>query len=395
VAGPFAEALPGVRLRRSLCIREEAYMSTSTLVLALGLALPQLAAAQSQRAATRAPEDARWYPWIGCWQQSGTTDAAAQITCVRPGSGPSADILTVINGVVESREHLIVDGQPHPIDRDGCKGSQTATWSSSGNRIYIGGAYSCAGSLNGRSSRMLAILPSGVWLDVRNVRSGGGWVETVTRFHDAGLPATVPAAIRSEISHRGLAITTARASASAPVSASDIAEATQAVDTAVVQSWLAARGQGFVSGAAGEMSNPSGVPVFAGSSPAPAAQPAAAPQPEYSSSDARCDAFGCYERNGYSTYNGYVYSTHVRPYYGFAPSYYVPFAAPVVVIRGGGRTTPRGHSTGARPPVIHNPGGYRPGGQIPGVYGPSGHRPVTQTPSGQSPRGGVPSRIRP
>src|SRR5215216_6492891 len=101
------------------------------------------------------------------------------------------------------------------------------------------------------------------------------------------------------------------------------------------------------------MINPSGVPVFLGSSPAPAAQPAPALQPEYSSSEARCDAFGCYERNGYSTYNGNVYAPHVRPYYGFGPSYYVPFAAPIVVIRGGSRTPGRGHPVGGRPPIIH------------------------------------------
>jgi hypothetical protein len=73
---------------------------------------------------------------------------------------------------------------------------------------------------------------------------GGGWVETVTRFHDAGLPASIPASVRSEISRRGLIIATARAAASAAVSEADIAEATRSVDTAVVQSWLAARGQG-------------------------------------------------------------------------------------------------------------------------------------------------------
>jgi hypothetical protein len=345
----------------------------------------QSASAQAKTTTTKpAPtvEDARWYPWIGCWERSGEAGASAQLTCVRPSTGASADIMTIANGVVESREHLVVDGQPHPIDKDGCHGSQTATWSASGNRIYVGSAYSCSGSLHGRSTRMFAILPSGVWLDVRDVHAGGGWVETMTRFHDVGLPNSVPADVRSQIAHHELAAATARAAASAPVASGDIAEAMRAVDTAVVQSWLSARGQASA-GEAGVAHTGADEPRVYYGSATPAPQPQV--RTEYPLEPA-CDAFGCYEMNGYSTYNGYNYSPYARPYmYGYGPTYFVPYAAPFIVVRGG----TRGHGPVSRPPVVHNPVGHRPVGQLPFVQ-----NPVSHGPSGV-PRGGVPGRGRP
>jgi len=386
-----AETLRGMRARGW-----SAFLALSVLASAFVVPSSRIAA-QQKHASKSAGEDSRWYPWIGCWERSGdgasASASSSALTCVRPGTGTSADIVTIANGTVESRERLVVDGLPHAIDKDGCHGSQTASWSESGNRIYIGAAYSCSDNLHGRSTRMFSILPSGVWLEVRDVHAGGGWVETVTRFHDAGLPASVPADIRSEISHRELAVATARAAASAPVTANDIAEATRSVDTVVVQSWLAARGQAFAAESPGTAA-PSGAQVYATAPSQPAPPPVTR---DYDVMEPGCDAFGCYERNVYSSYNGYAYSPFLRSYvYGFGPSYYVPFAAPLVVIRGGGRGPVRGHQVGVRPPIIHTPGGARPPvGHTPIGHTPIGTTAVGHTPSEKTPRGGMPGRIRP
>ena len=398
---------------------------------ASGCLLACAVTARGQRATAQSgsADDARWYPWIGCWQRSGDTGASNQFTCVRPGGDGSADILTISNGAVESRERLVVDGLAHPIDTDGCRGSQTASWSTTdgGSRLYIGSAYSCAGGLRGRSTRMFAILPSGVWLEVRDVHAGGGWVETVTRFHDAGLPASIPASVRSEISHRGLIVATARAAASAPVSEADIAEATRSVDTAVVQSWLTARGEGAASdptAARNAMANnsaTSNVRIFYGTPPS---QPQPPPQPEY---EPGCDAYGCYPMNGYpngySAYNGYGYgypmSINGYPY----PYPYSPFYGPgvlgfglgafgpvtsAVVLRGGvarttartsgGWTSRRWTSEGARPGGVNpggtQPGGPRPGGPRPGGARPGGARPGSPTPTPVSQHAGRTASVR-
>ena len=385
-------------------------MQHKLAIASIGLLVACAVTARGQRATAQSgsADDARWYPWTGCWQRSGDTGASNQFTCVRPGGDGSADILVISNGAVESRERLVVDGVAHAIDTDGCHGSQTASWSTTdgGSRLYIGSSYSCSGGLRGRSTRMFAILPSGVWLEVRDVHAGGGWVETVTRFHDAGLPASIPASVRSEISRRGLIVATARAAASAPVSEVDIAEATRSVDTAVVQSWLAARGEGAASdptAARNSMANNSAtsdVRIFYGQPPS---QPQPQPQPEYQPG---CDAYGCYPMNGYgngySAYNGYGYgypmSMNGYPYpYPYSPLYgpgVLGFGAfgPVtsaVVLRGGSRGQPRGHQGdghqgGGRPPGAR-PGGVNPGGAQPGGPPQGGPRPGGARPGGARP----------
>ena len=361
-------------------------MNIKSMMASVAIVLGASTTAYAQRAANQPTDDTRWYPWVGCWQKSGETGASARFTCVKPGSEGSADILTIANGAVESREHLVVDGAAHPIDKDGCRGSQTATWASSGHRIYIGAAYSCAGSLYGRSTRMFAILPSGVWLEVRDVHSGTGWVETITRFHDAGLPTSIPSDVRLEISRRELAVATARAAASGPASESDIAEATRSVDTVVVQSWLAARGQAF----AADSNTTAGAPALARvySEPSPAPQPQRA---EYATAPMGCDAYGCYQPNAYSSYNGYVYySPFVQRYVYYGA--YVPYLAPLIVVRGTPRGPVRGNPFGVRPPVIHSPGAARPVQAGPAAQTPVNHAPP---PSGRNPPRGMPNRARP
>jgi hypothetical protein len=360
-------------------------METTRWLLAVAIAACALSstAAQAQRKNAQPTVDARWLPYIGCWSRTADASASAALTCVKPGAGSSADIITVTNGTIDSREHLVVDAQPHAIDKDGCSGTQTATWASSGNRIYVGSAYTCGNSLRGRSTRMFAILPSGVWLEVRDVHAGGGWVETVTRFHDAGLPTSVPADIRSEISHHELAVTTARAAASAPATASDIAEASRSVDTAVVQSWLSARGQAYVGDAPVVATQTNTVRVYEGS---PAPQPAPAPQMV----EPPCDQFGCYDANVYSSYNGTVFTSYARPYVYAYPPYYPGFIAPVVVVRG---SPNRGRPPVIRPPAGHGPVGHSPLGHTP--IGAAPPRIPATHPTGHTPRTGPPMRGRP
>jgi hypothetical protein len=216
---------------------------------------------------------------------------------------------------------------------------------------------------------MFAILPSGVWLEIRDVHSGGGWVETVTRFHDAGLPSSVPADIRSEISHHELAVATARAAASGPASADDIAEASRSVDTAVVQSWLSARGQAYAADSSA-VGGANVVHVYEG---APASAPAT-PAPAGEMVETGCNAFGCYAPNVYSSYNGVVYTPFGQPYvYGYPP-YYPGFVAPLVIVHG---STFRG-----RPPIIRPLPGHPPIGRPIGTVPPRipATHPVTQTP---------------
>jgi hypothetical protein len=254
----------------------------------------------------QATADTRWSAWIGCWR---TADADAATTCVVPTARPSAvDVLTIVNGEIDSRQRIDADGQPHPIDRSGCHGFETANWSPNGHRVYRRDDLVCAGGISGMAMTLMAISPSGDWLNIEGVRAGAGSLERLDRFHDVGLPSSIPKETRTAISRRQLASTTARAAAAAPITEADVTEATASVDASVVRSWLAEAGAA-----------PGVVTITAPMMQYPSAQSQTmiqetAPQPQY---DSNCGMpNGCYP-NPYSPYNGY--------YDGFSSFFGSPF----------------------------------------------------------------------
>lgn len=263
--------------------------------------------------------DARWSAWLGCWR---TADADGPTTCVVPTTRPSAvDVVTIVNGAIDSRYRIDADSQPHAINRAGCHGTEIAAWSQTGRRVYRRAALVCPGGVNGTSTTLMAISPAGEWLNIEGVRAGAGSLERLDRFHDVGIPTTVPKDIRTAIERRQLAIATARASAAAPINEADVLEANANVEPGVVRSWLAEAGTAAV-----------------------VAELARAPQqapPTDTTSGAQnaqyCVPAGCYAPNPYSPYNGYS----MYPYGAYSSFYASPWAfgfpTPLIIIRGTNR----------------------------------------------------------
>jgi hypothetical protein len=259
----------------------------------------------------QATADARWSAWIGCWR---TADADAATTCVIPTARPSAvDVVTIVNGEIASRQRIDADGQPHAIDHSGCHGFEMAAWSPTGHRVYRRDDLVCPGGVNGMAMTLMAISPSGEWLNIEGVRAGAGSLERLDRFHDVGLPSSIPKETRAAISRRQLASTTARAAAAAPITEADVTEASASVDAGVVRSWLAEAGAA-----------PAVVTVMAPVIQNPPAQSqtmiqeTAPPESQY---DSNCGMpTGCYP-NPYSAYNGYS----AYPYGPFSPFFGSPF----------------------------------------------------------------------
>ncbi len=337
------------------------------VALAAGQAL------HAQTAARSASIDPRWYPWLGCWQSESEQGGSASLTCVVPASsGSGVDALTIANATIASRERLDATGKPRPVEKDGCRGTETADWASTNRRVYFRADYTCGAALKGTTTTLLGISASGDWLEVAEVRAGGGSIERVIRRRDAGLPASLPKEIVTALSRRQLAISTARAAAAAPVGTDDIVEATRELNPTVVRSWLAERGQRIDFNA-----NQVAALNAAGVSTAVLA-PMTAPQPgmpvmPYDSSRmadaylrgradamAQTQAYGCptgacNASTMYSPYNGYGYSPYAAYPYGYAPGFgvYSPFvlASPIIGVRGGVIRGPiRGHPV-FRPPV--------------------------------------------
>ena len=91
-------------------------LSRSALVLALAVALVGAGPAGAQQV------DARWLPWIGCWEPVNGS-GEADLVCVRPGDEVGAvEILRVRAAEVVGRESVWTDGKRHETAHETCTG---------------------------------------------------------------------------------------------------------------------------------------------------------------------------------------------------------------------------------------------------------------------------------
>src|SRR5690348_16414456 len=177
-----------------------------------------------------AQADARWTAWLGCWAPDSSAvlggTAASSVTCLVPVAGSSAvDALTIVRGAIASRDRLTMSARPHPIDGQGCHGTEAVTWSASGRRTYLRSAYTCTGGTRGTSSSIYAFTPRGEWLRATEIRSGDGAITSVERLREVGVPDVVPASAQRAIDRQQLAITTARAAAAARITVPEVLDA--------------------------------------------------------------------------------------------------------------------------------------------------------------------------
>jgi len=185
--------------------------------------------------------DPRWLAFVGCWE---SVAAAAQQVCVIPAPGTSGvDIATVVGGQIVARERIVPTVERMPSNREGCTGWESAEWSLQGQRVYLRSEYHCSGGLERVSNGLIAMSPSGEWLQVQGVTVGGQTGVAVRRYRET----TAPAALASEAAPKGgvRAVTEARAAAAAPLDPDAVVEASRHLDAAVVEAWLAERGDRF------------------------------------------------------------------------------------------------------------------------------------------------------
>ena len=225
-------------------------MTVRTLtLLAAGLALGGPLAAQS------AQPDPRWLPWLGCWQPAADAEAEAAdsagtaqppTVCVTPTSSPDAvEMVTVTGGTAASRERIQAGGQQRARADEGCSGWERAEWSADGRRLFRRTEHSCPGGIQRQSSGLMAVLPTGEWIDAQGVSIGGDPDVRVLRYQPAPASTALPAAVTRSLGGRTLAVDAARSAAAAAPGTRDLVEASRHVDPSVVGAWLIERGQGF------------------------------------------------------------------------------------------------------------------------------------------------------
>ena len=214
----------------------------AALVMLAGSAAVLGLSAQSNRT------DARWQPWLGCWEPAGAMEGLNnRMLCVLPVEGSAAvELATVDSGRVLTRERVVANGERVKSDESGCTGWKSAQWSTDGEQLYLKSDFDCGEGLHRTATGIFAMAPGGVWLDVQRVSAndGGGGVRVI-HYRSAGAPDVLRDELARVTAQRELALSTARAAAAGSVSLEDVISASRAVDPGVVEAWLIERRQPF------------------------------------------------------------------------------------------------------------------------------------------------------
>jgi hypothetical protein len=186
-----------------------------------------------------------WQAFVGCWEPVAAPDAVvpdtaqAHLVCIVPVDGTTAvDMVTVVDGKVIQRERVDATGTKSSIRRDDCAGTQSATWSTVGQRLYVSSDLECDGGLRRTSTGVISMTSMYEWMDVQTVAVGGQKAVRVLRYREARPGVAVPAEITAALGPKPFSLSAARLAATAPVTSSDIVDVARHLDAAGAEVWL-------------------------------------------------------------------------------------------------------------------------------------------------------------
>ncbi|HSJ23553.1 MAG TPA: hypothetical protein VK929_02640 [Longimicrobiales bacterium] len=227
-------------------------MTPAAALLAL-LALPTAGTAEGTapgsaavaEATAASQENSGWTPWLGCWRPLGDDAPLNALVCVAPGENPATvRMLSVEDGAVVDESVFTADGTARAVEDGGCTGTETATWSRDGRRVYVRTELDCDG-VRRKSSGVLSLIAENEWVDVQAVEIAGQHLTRSVRYR-AVRPEQVPDAVAGMLpADRSLATEAARLNAAAPMGTDDVVEATTMVAAPVVEALIALRQHGF------------------------------------------------------------------------------------------------------------------------------------------------------
>lgn len=153
---------------------------TLAAVLAAALQVPQSGAPAARilrggveqpatpAATPNAAVDARFASWLGCWRLNDDLAGTGARMCITPEKG-GVRLQTVVGTNKGIDELVIPDGVSRPITDTECKGTEQATWSSDGARVFRSTDVTC-GKEPARTIKTVAFLaPGPSWINVQHV----------------------------------------------------------------------------------------------------------------------------------------------------------------------------------------------------------------------------------
>jgi hypothetical protein len=208
----------------------------------LGLATAALAwTALAPAAASAQTADARWMPWVGCWEATGAADDEA-LLCFRP-EGAGVELLTVLDGEVTASESLTADGLSRDVAAEGCSGSESVAFSDDARRIYLSSSQTCEGGASRNASGLIAMVSPHMWIDVKSVEVEGQRTAWAQSYQAAPAERVRGTGLEGLATDRAMAVSAARVAASAPPTVDDVIDAAAHVHDEAVETWLAEVGE--------------------------------------------------------------------------------------------------------------------------------------------------------
>jgi hypothetical protein len=161
-----------------------------------------------------AATDARWQPWVGCWQlldesvqdesavsaeevAAGAAARSSRVStgtrvCVAPTTG-GVTMTTMIGTQRALEETVVADAALHPITDSECKGDKRSEWSATGHRLYTTAEISCADQTPRKVSSLTMMAGGPTWVDVQMIDVEGRKSIRVRKFQPVA-DATQPRA---------------------------------------------------------------------------------------------------------------------------------------------------------------------------------------------------------
>ncbi|MGD8330946.1 MAG: hypothetical protein PVJ49_16065 [Acidobacteriota bacterium] len=192
-----------------------------------------------------------WLPWLGCWELVADAvdhrvveSTGRRVVCVAPRlDGRGVNLTTQIDSRVIADNTVIADGVERSVPEQDCSGTQKASWSADGRRLFSSVAASCGNESQRSVTGMSMLLEGNRWLEIQSVSlDQGEHRELVVRHYDR-----LDEAATSELGVATLApalaaqAASARAAAAAPLDVDDVIEANalfpeEVVEAAIVES---------------------------------------------------------------------------------------------------------------------------------------------------------------
>ncbi|HSG07697.1 MAG TPA: hypothetical protein VLA36_05055 [Longimicrobiales bacterium] len=208
--------------------------------LTFGMALAAFAA---PRPAAGQAVDARWLPWMGCWEATSNEVANGDLLCVRPAAQAGGmEFLRISEDAVVAREVVWADGQRHETTRESCSGWEQGSFSEDGRRLFLSSTYTCDGGALQEGGGIIAMASPAAFVDVRVAGMGGERLAWVQRYHAATEAQAEAAGFGDILADRAWSVGQARMIAAAPLDVDDVIEASTVVPSEAVEALLVERG---------------------------------------------------------------------------------------------------------------------------------------------------------